>query len=71
MMVEMFKSKQLVASALAGRNLRNQLINSNLANVNTPFYKSRDIEFETALVNKSKEIFKKGKDLELKMAQTN
>ena len=70
-MVEMFKSKQLVASALAGRNLRNQLINSNLANVNTPFYKSRDIEFETALVNKSKEIFKKGKDLELKMAQTN
>ena len=70
-MFDMFKSKELVSSALAGRNLRNQLISSNLANVDTPFYKSRDIEFETALVKRSKEIFKTEKNLELKMAQTN
>jgi len=70
MMVEPFKSKELVTRALAGRNLRNQLINSNLANVDTPFYKSRDIEFETALVKRSGEIFKTGRDFELKMAQT-
>ena len=48
-MIIPFKSKELVTGALAGRNLRNQMINSNLANVDTPFYKARDIEFETAL----------------------
>ncbi|EMC3799022.1 flagellar basal body rod protein FlgB, partial [Campylobacter jejuni] len=52
-MINPFKSKELVTGALAGRNLRNQLINANLANVDTPFYKARDIEFETALVNRA------------------
>lgn len=69
-MITPFKSKELVTSALAGRNLRNQMINSNLANVDTPFYKARDIEFETALVNKAKEIFKKDDNRELKLAIT-
>ena len=69
-MITPFKSKELVVSALAGRNLRNQLINSNLANVDTPFYKSRDIEFETALVHRAHEIFKTGDDKELKLAIT-
>lgn len=69
-MFDPFKSKELVNSALAGRNLRNQMINSNLANVDTPFYKARDIEFETALVNRAKEIFKTKDDKELKLAQT-
>lgn len=58
-MINPFKSKELVTGALAGRNLRNQLINANLANVDTPFYKARDIEFETALVNRANEIFQK------------
>ncbi|MBZ7942333.1 flagellar basal body rod protein FlgB [Campylobacter molothri] len=69
-MINPFKSKELVTSALAGRNLRNQLINANLANVDTPFYKSRDIEFETALVHRANEIFKKNDDKELKLAVT-
>lgn len=69
-MIDPFKSKELVTSALAGRNLRNQLINANLANVDTPFYKSRDIEFETALVHRANEIFKKNDDKELKLAVT-
>lgn len=69
-MINPFKSKELVVNALAGRNLRNQLINSNLANVDTPFYKAVGIEFEMALVNRSKEIFKQNDKLELKMAQT-
>lgn len=38
-MINPFKSKELVTGALAGRNLRNQLINANLANVDTPFIK--------------------------------
>ncbi len=69
-MITPFKSKELVNSALAGRNLRNQMINSNLANVDTPFFKARDIEFETALVNRAKVIFKKDDSKELKVALT-
>lgn len=69
-MFDPFKSKELIVGALAGRNLRNQLINSNLANVDTPFYKARDIEFETALVTRAKEIFNANDDKELKLALT-
>lgn len=69
-MINPFKSKELVTGALAGRNLRNQLINANLANVDTPFYKARDIEFETALVNRANEIFQKNDNKELQLAVT-
>ncbi|MBF7048496.1 flagellar basal body rod protein FlgB [Campylobacter volucris] len=69
-MISPFKSKELIVDALAGRNLRSQMINSNLANVDTPFYKARDIEFETALVNRANEIFKKKDNKELEIATT-
>ncbi|MBM0637642.1 flagellar basal body rod protein FlgB [Campylobacter sp. VicNov18] len=69
-MINSFKSKELIVGALAGRNLRNQLINSNLANVDTPFYKARDIEFETALIERAKEIFDQNDNKELKLALT-
>lgn len=69
-MIVPFKSKELVSSALAGRNIRNEMIISNLANVDTPFFKARDIEFETALVNRAKVIFKKDDSKELKVALT-
>ncbi|MCR8682455.1 flagellar basal body rod protein FlgB [Campylobacter sp. LMG 17559] len=70
-MISPFKSKELIVDALAGRNLRSQMINSNLANVDTPFYKAKDIEFETALVNRANEIFKKKDTKELELASTN
>ena len=70
-MITPFKSKELVVGALAGRNLRSQMINSNLANVDTPFYKARDIEFETALINRANEIFKKNDNKQLELASTN
>ncbi|AJC84984.1 flagellar basal body rod protein FlgB [Campylobacter peloridis] len=69
-MISPFKSKELIVDALAGRNLRSQMINSNLANVDTPFYKARDIEFETALVNRANEIFKRKDTKELELAST-
>ncbi|TXE83570.1 flagellar basal body rod protein FlgB [Campylobacter peloridis] len=69
-MISPFKSKELIVNALAGRNLRSQMINSNLANVDTPFYKARDIEFETALVNRANEIFKRKDTKELELAST-
>lgn len=65
------KSKPLVEAALAGRNLRQQLISSNIANIDTPFYKSRDVEFETALVQKANEIYNRKSSQILQLAQTN
>ena len=44
------KSKQLVDSALSSRVSRNQLIASDIANIDTLFYEDKDIEFESALV---------------------
>ena len=35
--------------ALNARALRQDLISSNIANVDTPFYRSKDIDFETML----------------------
>ena len=64
------KSKQLVESALASRNLRQQLISSNIANIDTPFYKARDIAFEEALSEKAAEIYGNKKSQVLQLAQT-
>ena len=66
------KSKQLVDSALSSRVTRNQLIASNIANIDTPFYKAKDIDFETALIEKRKEIYNQGQsEPKLELARTN
>ncbi|QCD52279.1 flagellar basal body rod protein FlgB [Campylobacter sp. RM16192] len=64
------KSKQLVESALGSRNLRQQLISSNMANIDTPFYKARDIAFEQALSERAAEIYGNKKNQILQLAQT-
>ena len=65
------KSKPLVESALASRNLRQQMISSNIANIDTPFYKSRDIAFEAALSQKADQIYNRKTNQILQLAQTN
>ena len=66
------KSKQLVDSALGSRVTRNQLIASNIANIDTPFYKAKDIDFETALIEKKREVYKLGaSEPKLELARTN
>lgn len=66
------KSKQLVDSALGSRVVRNQLIASNIANIDTPFYKAKDIDFETALIEKKREVYKLGaSEPKLELARTN
>ncbi|ASM35339.1 flagellar basal body rod protein FlgB [Campylobacter sp. RM12327] len=65
------KAKPLLEQALSGRNLRNQLISSNLANVSTPFYKARDVDFESALKEKVEEIYNNKQNQILQLAQTN
>ncbi|BDY13312.1 flagellar basal body rod protein FlgB [Hydrogenimonas cancrithermarum] len=47
--MEINRAHTLMAKALDYRALRQDLISSNIANVDTPFYRSRDIAFEDAL----------------------
>lgn len=66
------KSKQLVEAALEGRVLRQKLIASNIANIDTPFYKSKDVDFESALIAKKNEIYSKNSgEPKLELAVTN
>ena len=70
-MVTSFKSKVLLEQALAARTLKNELISSNIANIDTPFYKARDVDFESVLIEKANEMYGKGGVGELKMATSN
>lgn len=65
------KSSPLVESALAGRELRQKLISGNLANVDTPFYKARDVRFEDVLREKANEIYNVSESKKLNLAKTN
>ncbi|RDU69224.1 flagellar basal body rod protein FlgB [Helicobacter cholecystus] len=56
--------------ALDYRSIRQDLISGNIANVDTPFYKPRDINFESYLSEAMNEEFGKNRSFELKMAQT-
>ncbi|MEA1917207.1 MAG: flagellar basal body rod protein FlgB [Campylobacterota bacterium] len=68
-MVEVSKAKPFMAQALDYRATRQDMIASNIANADTPFYKSRDIDFEHALAKKRAEVYG-DKSNELKMAKT-
>lgn len=67
------KSKALVVEATSARVLRQNLISGNIANIDTPFYRARDVDFETALRAKRDEIYKTPQDKEpsLALATTN
>ncbi len=69
--IQTSKSKPLLEQALNARALRQDLISGNIANIDTPFYKSKDIDFETMLIQKTKEIYAEGAPSpKLSMAQT-
>lgn len=70
---ETTKSKPLATQALSGRNLRQKMISSNISNIDTPFYKAKDVNFEDALIKKANKMYNQ-EDMEtpkLKLAQTN
>ncbi|WP_049762238.1 flagellar basal body rod protein FlgB [Helicobacter mustelae] len=50
--------------------MRQDLIASNIANVDTPFYRPKDIDFEHYLAQEKARIFDNKPHLELEMAQT-
>ena len=69
MSIEISPAYSLMEKALDYRSMRQDMIASNIANADTPFYKPRDIRFEDTLVQKQKEIFADSSNT-LAMAQT-
>ncbi len=70
MSIEVSASQALAAKALDYRAVRQDMISSNIANADTPYYRPRDIRFEDALAAESAKILNQGTP-KLQMAQTN
>ena len=70
MAFEISKSFNILEKSLHYRKIRQDLIAANIANADTPFYKSRDIRFEDALENEVKKAFNEPSK-RLKLAKTN
>ncbi len=68
-MIQTSRSDALVSEALDYRAMRQDMIASNIANADTPFYRPRDISFENMLQEKKAEIFQKDHK-KLQLAQT-
>jgi len=66
MSFEISASDKYLEKAISYRALRQDLISGNIANVDTPYYKPRDIDFEDALIKEAnKEFGNHTKKLEL------
>jgi len=66
MSFEISKTFPLLEKSLYYRQIRADLISSNIANADTPFYRPRDIRFEETLQNEEAKIYNKyNKKLEL------
>ena len=63
------KTFPILEKSLVYRQIRQDLIASNIANADTPFYKSRDIRFEEALEAEKERLYNK-KDKKLSLAKT-
>ena len=68
-MIEIGKTSKLLSEALDYRAARQDMIASNIANADTPFYRPRDIRFEEALRAKADALYHKN-DNQLQMATT-
>jgi flagellar basal-body rod protein FlgB len=69
MSFEISKSFKYLESSLQYRAIRQDLIAGNIANADTPYYKSRDIDFEDMLSKKAAQEFNKN-DKKLALART-
>jgi len=54
--MQISKNDNIVEKALDYRSLRQKLISGNLANVDTPYYRARDISFESILANEASKL---------------
>ncbi len=69
MAIETSKYTHIAHEALSFRSLKQKFIAGNIANVDTPFYKAKDIEFESTLASSISKLNSIDKKLDL--AQTN
>ncbi len=69
MALSISRTHGLIKEALDYRAARQDMISSNIANTDTPFYRPRDIRFEDALARKADDLQKRGTNT-LKLAQT-
>ena len=69
MSIEISKTHSLLAQAMDYRAARQDMIASNIANADTPFYKPRDISFQDALIAKKNELYRDDSQ-QLQMART-
>lgn len=65
------QARELAYKALDYRSLRQDLISSNIANVDTPMYRPRDINFEEVLTSESQKLFSNEQNKTLRLGQTN
>ena len=70
MSIEISKVHGLIADALDYRAARQDMIASNIANADTPFYRPRDISFENTLAAKKANLLDEASP-KLALAQTN
>ncbi len=70
MAFEISKNMPILQKALYYRQIRADMISSNIANADTPFYTPRDIRFEEALEAESNKLFGEYKEKKLKLAIT-
>ena len=70
MSIEISRTHGLIKDALDYRAMRQDMISSNIANADTPFYRPRDVRFEEALAHKKADILKEDSNT-LALAQTN
>ncbi len=70
MSFEISKAHSLLAAGMSARSLRQEIIAGNIANIDTPFYKARGLDFETALMQKAKDVYQDDNSKDLKMART-
>ncbi len=69
--MEISKAHDFMVSALDNRAIRQKMISSNLSNIDTPFYRPRDIAFEKVLSDEvSKTFDNENNNDELYLAKT-
>jgi flagellar basal-body rod protein FlgB len=68
-MISTSRAHGIIDAALDYRAARQDLIAGNIANADTPHYRSRDIDFQKVLLQKRNEAFQKNDD-QLQMAAT-
>ena len=71
MAFEISKSFSILEKSLHYRKIRQDMIASNIANADTPYYRPKDIRFEEALEEEVNKKFNISNPLKLELARTN